>query len=103
MRFEQLDGRATPARASTVTGVELDGEAVLYESVTESIHQLNITATLVWNCLDGCLRLEDLADGIAAAVDAEPEAVRHDVVAVVRQFAAQGLLEGVSAAEEAAR
>lgn len=93
MPADQLNGSSTPGRRSTVTSVELDRESVLYDAATESIHQLNAPATLVWACLDGVGSLDDLIDDIVAASGADGAVVRGDVLALVRQFAAQGLLE----------
>jgi hypothetical protein len=89
----QLDARSRPKRCSTVASVELDGETVLYDSATESIHRLNETATLVWVCLDGTGSLAEVVDALAVATGADSATVAEDVLILVRELSAKGLVE----------
>lgn len=90
-----IDGRLTPTHARAVVGVELDGEAVLYHEELQTVCVLNPTATVVWNCLDGSSGLDRLCQDLADAFSVEAEALREDVLGIVREFGRQGLLEGV--------
>jgi hypothetical protein len=92
----EIDGRFRPVKTSHVVGVELDGEAVLYQEAARTLHLLNQTATVIWNCLDGVSDLDSLADDLAAAFSADVQRVRDDVLEVVRQFGRQGLLKQVA-------
>ena len=92
-----INGDFSPRRASLVTGVELDGEAVLYSEQANTVHVLNRTATLVWNCLDGDGDLDSLAEELSAAFGTDVGVLRDDVIDIVRMFGRQGLLADVEA------
>jgi hypothetical protein len=92
----EIDGCFKPVKTSHVVGVELDGEAVLYQESARTLHLLNPTATVIWNCVDGESDLDSLADALAAAFSVDLQRVRDDVLEVVRQFGRQGLLDQVA-------
>jgi hypothetical protein len=90
-----IDGSYTALRAAAVTGVELDGEAVLYHLELRTVCVLNPTATIVWNFLDGSSDLETLAADLAEVFATDLDTVRNDVLDTVREFGRQGLLDGI--------
>ena len=90
-----ITGDFVPRRATLVTGVELDGEAVLYSEQAHTVHVLNRTATLVWNCLDGDGDLNSLAEELSAAFGIDIHVLREDVLDIVRMFGRQGLIDGI--------
>ena len=90
-----IDGDFTPQRDDAVSGVELDGEVVLYNERANTVHILNRTATLVWNCLDGEGDLDSLARELAAVFGLDVKQMRDDVIRIVRMFGRQGLLVDV--------
>lgn len=92
---EDIDGRFVATHADHVAAVELDGEAVLYHEELRTVCVLNPTATVVWNCLDGSSDLDSLCVDLAAAFSVEMEAIRQDVLGIVREFGRQGLLSEV--------
>lgn len=82
-----------PRRRPDVVGVEVDGEAVLYDSRDGALHRLNPVATVLWHCLDGSVTLGELAEDLRTAV---PDAVggADGVLDYARQLDALGLLGG---------
>jgi hypothetical protein len=80
---------------SEVASVEVDGEIVLYDDATRRLHRLNPTASALWQCLDGTGTLADIAADIAEVYRTDVSAVLDQVIAVARQFGAEGLLVGV--------
>jgi hypothetical protein len=94
---DQIDGTFVPSVRAAVADVEIDGEAVLYDESHAAVHVLNDTAALVWACCDGSDTVAAIASDIASAFRMEEGTVLADVIDVVRRFAREGLLEGVSA------
>jgi len=59
----------------------------------EFIHQLNLTATYIWERCDGKASLEDIAAQLAETFAVAYEIAFKDVVQVIRQFQDLQLLE----------
>jgi len=64
----------------------VEGEAVLLDRQKDLIHQLNCTATYVWNCCDGRTSLTELATQLAEAFDVPQEIAISDLATVIQQF-----------------
>ncbi len=94
---EAIDGSFVPVRKGSVASSELDGEAVLLDTDTGSVHLLDSIGSVVWSCFDGSATLAELARDLAEAFSAEPDRVYSDVLALARQLGRQGLLVGVLA------
>ena len=50
------------------------------------LHHLNTTASLVWECCDGTVSLDTIAENLAAVFGIDTDVVRSDVLDVVRAF-----------------
>lgn len=87
-------GFVAEPRSSVHTFV-LNGELVLYEERNGTLHHLNPQAGLIWRCLDGSGPLTDLVDDLSEAYRVEAAAIEHDVLGLVGQLAANGLLRGI--------
>ncbi|MGH6998029.1 MAG: PqqD family protein [Phenylobacterium sp.] len=94
---DQIDGDFAPAVAPSVSSVELEGEAVLYDEATETVHRLNPTAALAWACFDGSATIDELASDMAAVFGADEASVQADLVVLCRRLGGLGLLAGVAA------
>lgn len=93
----EIDESLVPRVRRDVAAVELDGEAVLLDG-TGTVHTLNPTATLVWQCLDGTSSLREIIDDLAWVFDEAGRAsIADDVVALAQDLGRKGLLEGVVA------
>jgi hypothetical protein len=79
-----------------VASVELDGETVILDEREDSLHLLNPTAATIWRCLDGAGTVGELISDLSEAFGSDPQTIRHDVSALLADFAAQGLIESDS-------
>ena len=78
-----------------MTGVELDGEAVLFDEARYELHVLNPTAAAVWACCDGAQTLDEMAAELANVFGAPVDEVSQGVRSAVKDFATRGLLHAV--------
>ncbi len=78
--------------AAPVEEAELDGETVLYNPVDHRIHHLDPRATLVWQLLDGDASIAELAADISDAFGAPRDEVTEDLLTLVTDLHAEGLL-----------
>lgn len=92
-RPDRISLSSRPARASGLAEVEVDGETVVYDELTGSIHQLDPTATVVWNALDGVVTVRELTADLAAVYGVPVAQIRRDVMALLNTLLAAGLLQ----------
>lgn len=96
---EEIGPDFAPRRHGGVTGVELDGEMVLY-SGEGGMHKLDPVAAVLWNCFDGSVTIAEVVGDLDSVYeDASTERITGDVLACVRELGRQGLLENVAAAD----
>ncbi len=88
----ESDAEPTSLRAGTLRTYELDGEATIFDPRSGAAIILNVTASEMWRRLDGLLPTDALVDGIAEDYLVSPQAVAHDVVALLDQLDELGLL-----------
>lgn len=88
----ELGGWA-PARRGSVAGAHVDGEAVLVDVDSWSLHVLDPVASVVWACLDGATTLDQLVDDLSDVFAAEPDQVRTDVFGLAVHLDERDLLE----------
>lgn len=86
--------RAKPRARSDLAIVELDGEAVIYDERSGSLHHLNPTATIVFSLCKGTATIQELSTDIADAFGVSLQMVEPDVRRVLRQFRKADLLDG---------
>ncbi|MEM1246980.1 MAG: PqqD family protein [Acidobacteriota bacterium] len=75
------------------------GERVVLDPESESMHQLNVTATLVWELCDGRLSVDEIAAELVQRFDVTLETAKADVEQAIATFFDLGLLEGSSAGD----
>jgi hypothetical protein len=96
-----IDLSFVPRPRADVAIVEIDGESVLAATVGDDeellTHWLNATGTIVWQCLDGVVSLDELIADLAAAFGTDAGVIGDDVMRLTRALGAVGLLEGVTA------
>lgn len=85
-------GSVVPVRPAGVASAELDGEAVLLDGDTGSVHLLDPMATIVWACFDGATAIDELVGDLSDAFGADVAQVRRDVVDLARDLGERGLL-----------
>jgi hypothetical protein len=84
---------ARPSARPDVVLRRVGSEWVLFDQSRERAHVLNLTAAIVWTYCDATLDTAGIAEAIARELPGTPvERLRADVDAVLRRFAAEGLL-----------
>jgi Coenzyme PQQ synthesis protein D (PqqD) len=84
---------ACPKRRRDVKSRLVDGETVVLDQQAGVIHQLNPTASFIWERCDGQSTLTDIAQQLAHAFEVDPQVASCDVNAMIRQLEALHLLE----------
>jgi hypothetical protein len=92
--------RSVLARDPGVAYAVLDGEGVLYHLRQDEILVFNPTATVIWEALDGCRTLEELAEDLARLFEVPPEVVMADVLAAARDLCTRELVIDVTGTAE---
>jgi hypothetical protein len=82
-----------PKRRFDVRVRVVEGETVVFDRQAGLIHQLNQTASYIWDRCDGTSTIADIATQLAAAFDVEPKRAAHDVAAIVGQLQSLRLSE----------
>ena len=82
-----------PVRRPDVEWVDLDGEVVVYDGATETLHRLNGSAARVWAACDGSQSVDQLVRFMQAAFADTGDAIEGDVRRLLRQLGRLGLLE----------
>lgn len=90
--MSEVDAGFVPVPREDVSTEEVDGELVLLDGASGQLRVLNAPAGLVWRCLDGEADVATLAGELAEHFGADEAHVRGDVLMLVRQLLADGLL-----------
>jgi hypothetical protein len=86
-----------------LTFVTLGEEGVLYDPLTELLHYLNPTASLVLQLCDGTATVKQTVRDLADAYEVEPQELDSEVRKIVRQFQSVGLVVPSREADRLAR
>ena len=81
-----------PRLRGIVNARTVDGEIVVLDRTTNQVHQLNPTASFVWQRCDGRHTTVEIADELVGAFEVDRAAARDAVVVALRQFDQLGLL-----------
>jgi Coenzyme PQQ synthesis protein D (PqqD) len=82
-----------PKRRPDVLSRLIDGETVVLDRQAGLVHQLNRTASYIWERFDGQSALTDIAHRLAQVFDVELSVATRDVTAIIRQLEELHLLE----------
>jgi hypothetical protein len=82
-----------PRRRTDVNVRVVEGETVVLDRRLRRIHQLNATASYVWERCDGRRPVTDIAADLVRDFDVDPAIAERDAAATVEQFARAGLLQ----------
>jgi Coenzyme PQQ synthesis protein D (PqqD) len=74
----------------------VDGEVVILDRQSDLIHQLNHTASYIWDLCDGQSTVGEIANQLAAAFHVDAHTAGRDVATTIRQLHSLGLLEPLS-------
>lgn len=80
-------------RSNLVTGT-IENEMVILDLPAGHVHQLNVTASRIWNECDGVSTAAEIATRVAASFDEPPDVqlVLQDVLNTLTEFERLGLL-----------
>jgi len=82
-----------PKRRSDLTVRIVEGETVVLDREGGLIHQLNRTASYVWERCDGKSTLAEIENQMAAVFDVDRKTAAKDLAAILRQLKQLNLLE----------
>ncbi len=85
-----------PRQREDVNARTVDGEIIVLDRATNQIHQMNVTASFVWQRCDGRHTAAAIAEALKAAFDVDPDTARDAVTAALRRFDELGLLRDPS-------
>lgn len=89
-----------PRKRSDVLELDMGDGFVLYNHDSSLVHHLNPTAALVWQVCDGAATVRQLAEEIALEYRLTVENVEMQLVTLVAELDALGLLEDAGAAAD---
>lgn len=81
-----------PKAREGLSVVELDGEAIIFDTESGGLHHLNPTATLVFTLCDGMSTMREISDELSEAFGLPNEEIEPQVRGVVRRFRKADLL-----------
>jgi hypothetical protein len=81
-----------PRQRDGLVQVAVDGETIVYEETTQTLHRLDQRGSLVWGCLDGIGTVEEISRDIAEVFGIDESTVRQDVDALLDRLHEASLL-----------
>jgi len=82
-----------PKRRADLSFRDVEGETVVLDRRLGKVHQLNRTASYVWQRCDGRTEVREIVASLARSYGVEPGDVEGDVAAVMAQFAELRLID----------
>jgi Coenzyme PQQ synthesis protein D (PqqD) len=82
-----------PKRREDLNYRTIDGETLILNRQDGRLHQLNPTASFIWDCCDGNSNLADIVGRLARAYEVDPNTARKDVEEVISNLRSSNLLE----------
>ena len=86
-------GVLNPKKRDDVSARVIAGETVVLDRDGGRVHQLNATASYVWERCDGSASPTEIARDLSEQYGVEPDQAASDVAILVGQFRELGLLE----------
>ena len=87
-----LDETSVPVVREDLQYRELDDGGVVYDTTSERIHTLNLTAAFIWNCCDGSHTLSQIASELCQPANVTLQKSLEDVREAITHFQKEGLL-----------
>lgn len=81
-----------PTARTDLVSRTVDGEVVILDRAQQFVHQLNVTASLIWVRCDGATPVTGIAEHFATDVRCHPDDVLADVCEAIAEFEKLGLL-----------
>jgi hypothetical protein len=89
------DGKPSqnPKRRSDLNYRTIEGETVILNRKDGRLHQLNVTASFIWDCCDGNSNIAEIVDRLASTYEVDASTARKDVEEVISNLRHSNLLE----------
>lgn len=84
---------STIYRSKDQLSAEIDDEAVLMAVEQGNYYGLDAIGTDIWRRLDGQVVVADLCAALGEEYEADSDTIHRDVMALLEQLAAEGLIE----------
>lgn len=83
-----------PRAIAPIESLYLEGEAVLFDPTSRTVHQLGALAGAVWVLCDGATPVREMAEILGDLFGSEPGALTESIAEALTGLDAAGLLEG---------
>jgi hypothetical protein len=80
-------------RRDNLTTQPVDEETLILDLESNNIHQLNPTASFIWNQCDGAASMDQVVKMFAANYGIDVEIAQSDVRRIIEQLSELGLIE----------
>jgi hypothetical protein len=87
------DAGARPKRRDDLSVRSVDGEVIVLDRSLSQVHQLNATASFVWERCDSHHTAEEIAAAMLDAFEIDIDVARDAVAMALHQFDRLGLLD----------
>ena len=81
-----------PRHRPNLISSNIDGEVVILDHATGTVHHLNATASHIWKACDGSRSANDIAACVATDFDGVPAKLLEEVLAALSDLDGLGLL-----------
>ena len=86
-----------PKQRQGIVNRHVAGESVALDRRGRKLHQMNATASCIWELCDGNHSVDEIVNHVVARFNADRELVEGHVVGAIGQLANLGLLEDTQA------
>jgi hypothetical protein len=86
-------GEPCPKRRSDLNYRTINGETLILNREEKRLHQLNPTASFIWDCCDGSANIAAIIDRLTRAYEVDASTARKDVEKVLSNLRSSSLLE----------
>ena len=73
-------------RSESITSRDVEGEMLLVDTQNMQVHQLNRTASVVWEKCDGMHTVGDIIASLINEYDVKPEVAKQEVISLIAQL-----------------
>lgn len=84
-----------PRQAPHVSTKEIDGQTMILDRQHGKLHELNATASFIWQCCDGHTPISDIVSATARSFDVNPAVVEQDVMKTLQNLEKLRLIDWV--------
>jgi hypothetical protein len=93
-RLESIvSGRSTVVAIKDQVSCDLAGEAVILSLKSGMYYGLNAVGATIWSLIQAPMTISALEEALLQEYDVEPERCARDLLAILEELAAQGLIE----------